>query len=328
MKAVIWHEYGGPEVLTVKNIEIPVPKEDEVLIKVHAASISAGDCEIRSLRFSLMFRTMLRLFFGIRRPRETILGQEISGEVVELGSDVTTFDIGDKVFATTGLKFGGYGEYICIKAKRNEGVLLLMPSNMSYEEAACIPVGGLESRHFLSRSGLKKGEHVLINGAGGSIGSVGIQLAKYLGAEVTAVDSTEKFDLLKQAGADHVLDYTKDDIYAKGTYDVIFDIVGKGSFLKCLKSLKSRGRYMIANPRASLIIRGKLANLFSSKKVFTGTTIQKNDDLQYLKNLVEAGHIKAFIDKTIDIEDIVEAHRYVDAGLKKGNLIIKMKHDN
>lgn len=328
MKAVIWSKYGGPEVLTVKDIEIPVPKEDEVLIKTHAASVSAGDCELRSLRFSLMFRTMLRLFFGFRKPKEIVLGQEISGEVVELGSEVTSFVIGDKVFATTGLKFGGYGEYICIKAKRNEGVLLLMPSNMNYEEAACIPVGGLESRHFLSRSGLKKGEHVLINGAGGSIGSVGIQLAKYLGAEVTAVDSTEKLDLLKQAGADHVLDYTKDTIYTKDTYDVIFDIVGKGSFRKCLKSLKSTGRYMIANPRASLIIRGKLANLFSSKKVFTGTTVQKNDDLQYLKDLVEAGHIKAFIDKTIDIEDIVEAHRYVDAGLKKGNLIIKMKHES
>lgn len=328
MKAVVWNAYGPPEVLSVKDVVKPIPKRDEVLIKIQAASVSAGDCEIRSMRFPLMFRVMLRLYFGIRKPRETVLGQEISGEVVELGSDVTSFNIGDKVFATTGLKFGGYGEYICIKAKRNDGVLLLMPSNMTYEEAACIPVGGLESRHFLSKSGLKKGEHVLINGAGGSIGTVGIQLAKYLGAEVTAVDSTEKLELLRQAGADHVLDYTKDMIYANNTYDVIFDIVGKCSFYKGLKSLKSTGRYMIANPRASLILRAKLANLLGSKKVFTGTTIQKNNDLQYLKNLVEAGHIKAFIDKTIDMEEIVEAHRYVDAGLKKGNLIIKMKHED
>ncbi len=253
MKAVTWNEYGPPEVLKLKDVPKPIPKEDEVLIKIHASTVTLGDCEIRSNQFVMLYRIMLRLYFGIIRPRESILGQELAGEVVEIGSNVSNFKVGDKVLATPGMKFGGYAQFVTLKSDRTEGVLTIIPKVLSFEEAAALPVGALEALNFVGNSHLKKGESILVNGAGGSIGTMAIQLAKYHGAVVTAVDRADKLDFLMNVGADHVIDYMSQDYTRLGQkYDVILDVVGKGHYGRSVKCLKSGGRYMIANPNGPL----------------------------------------------------------------------------
>lgn len=323
MKAIVWTKYGSPEVLKYSEVKKPLPKSDEVLIKIHATTVTAGDCEIRALRFPLPYQVIFRLLFGLFKPRNIVLGQELAGEIESIGEDVTLFKKGDQVFATTGIRFGSYAEYKCISENSKDVVMAIKPKNMSYYEAAAVPVGGLEALHFLRKANIRSGQKVLINGAGGSIGTIGIQLAKYFGAEVTAVDHGDKLDMLRSIGSDHVIDYTKNDFTKNDVkYDVVFDVVGKASFSNCIESIKENGYYLISNPKISHKIRGRWVSMTSNKKVAFDAVEYKIDNLIYLKQLIEAGNLKTVIDKCFPLEQTEEAHRYVDQGLKKGNVII------
>jgi len=325
MKAVLWNKYGPPEVLKMGEVVKPIPKEDEVLIKIHAASVTLGDCEIRSLSLGFFISFMMRLMFGILRPKNRILGQEFSGEIVEVGNKVSNLSVGDLVFGTPGLKFACYAEYITIKADRKEGVLVKKPEQLSFEEAVVLPVGGLEALNFISSSNLSKGESILINGAGGSIGTMAVQLAKYYGAEVTAVDRTDKLDFLKQVGADRVIDYQTHDFTRLGeTYDVILDVVGKAHFDRTMKCFNKGGRFMIANPNFALMIKSRLSQITTDVKIFMDMTVQNNNDMYKFIKLVNEGYIKVYVDKVYPLEEIVDAHRYVEQGNKKGNLVIRI----
>lgn len=330
MKAIVWTEYGPPDVLQLKEVEKPTPKDNDVLIKIHATTVTAGDCEIRSLRIPILFRLPMRLYVGLRKPkRMTILGQELAGEVEAVGKDVKLFRQGDQVFATTGLSLGAYAEYICLSEKPEEGVLAIKPANMTYEEAAAVPVGGLEALHFLRKGNVQSGQKLLINGAGGSIGTFAVQLAKYFGAEVTGVDSTGKLGMLRSIGADQVIDYTQEDFTKSGeTYDVIFDVVGKSSFSRSMRSLKQNGRYLLANPGLAQMVRGLWTSKRSSKKVIIGTANHRVEDLTFLKELIEAGKMKSVIDRRYSLEQIPEAHSYVEKGYKTGNVVITVEHNN
>ena len=324
MKAIVWTNYGPPEVLQLQEIDKPTPKDNEVLIKVHAATVTAGDCEARSLKFPFWVALPMRLYVGLWKPtRANILGQELAGEVEAVGKDVTLFREGDPVFGTTGIGFGAHAEYICLPEKSGDVALAIKPANMSYEEAAAVPTGGLEAVHFLKKGNIQRGERILINGAGGSIGTAAVQLAKYFGAEVTAVDSTEKLDMLRSLGADHVIDYTQEDFAQRGeTYDVIFDVVGRHSFSRCIKSLKPNGRYLLANPTLSAMFQGLWISRSSGKKIILAFSGRQTDDLVFLKELIEAGELITVIDRRYPLEQIVEAHRYVETGQKKGNVLL------
>lgn len=329
MKAIVWTKYGSPEVLQLQKVEKPIPRDHEVLINVHAATVTAGDCEARGLKFPIWLSLPMRLYVGFRKPtRIVILGQELSGEIEAVGKDVTRFKQGDPVFGTTGFAFGAYAEYACLPAESEDGVLAIKPENISSEEAAATPTGGLEALHFLRLANIQPGETVLINGAGGSIGTVGVQLAKYYGAEVTAVDSTAKLDMLRSIRADHVIDYTQQDFARSGeTYDVILDVVGKNSFSRCIKSLKPNGRYLLANPSPLAVLRGLWISRTSGKKVVTALAGRKTEDLDFLTERIEAGDLKIIIDKTYPLEQTAEAHRYVESGQKKGNVVITVAGD-
>jgi NADPH:quinone reductase-like Zn-dependent oxidoreductase len=325
MKAIVCTKYGPPEVLQLKEVEKPAPKDNEVLIKIHATTVTAGDCEIRSLKFPILLRLFIQIMFGFTKPRKKILGGELSGEIESVGKDVKLFKEGDQVLASTGMGLGAYAEYRCLPEK---GALAIKPANMTYDEAAAVPMG-LESLHFLRKANIQRGQKVLINGAGGSIGTFAVQLAKHFGAEVTAVDSTEKLDILRSIGADQVIDYTEEDFTKKNqTYDVIFDVVGKSVSSRSIKSLKKKGFYILANPSISILVRGLWTKITSSKKVITGLTSYKTKDLIFLKKLIEAGKIKSVIDRRYPLEQTAEAHRYVDTGRKKGNVVITVEHDD
>ncbi len=321
MKAIVWTKYGPPDVLQLKEVEKPTPKDNEVLIRIYATTVLAGDCELRSLKFSLLMRALMRLGFGLRKPkRVTILGGDLAGEIESVGKDVKLFKKGDQVFGMTGPKLGAHAEYICLP---EEGMLALKPANMTYEEVAAVPVGGLNALHFLRKGNIQSGQKVLINGAGGTIGTFAVQLAKYFGAEVTGVDSTEKLDMLRSIGADRVIDYSQEDFTKSGeTYDVIFDVVGKSSYSGCINSLNKNGFYVLANPKLSLYIRRLWTSMKSSKKVITGIASYKTEDLIFFKDLIEAGKIKSVIDRRYPLEQIPEAHRYVETGQKIGNVVI------
>ena len=326
MKAIVYEKYGPPDVLQLKEVEKPTAKDNEVLIKVHAATVTAGDCEMRSLKFPLWLQLLMRIGFGFRGPRKKIIGQELAGEIESVGKDVKLFKKGDQIFGSTGFGFGAYAEYVCLP---EEGALAIKPANMTYEEAATIPTGGLNALHFLRKGNIQSGQKVLINGAGGSIGTFGIQLAKSFGAEVTGVDSTRKLDMLRAIGADQIIDYTKEDFTKNGeTYDIIFDIVGKGSFSGCIGSLKKEGIYLLGNPALSKMVRGRWTSMTSSKKVISEMASYRTEDLVFLKELIEAGKIKSVIDKRYPLEQTAEAHRYVDKGHKKGNVVITVEHNN
>src|SRR6266704_2477676 len=320
MKAIVCTKYGPPYVLQLKDVEKPTPKDHEVLIKVHAATVTAGDCELRSLKFPLLLQPLVRIGFGFRGPRKKILGQELAGEIESVGKDVTRFRKGDQVVGWSGLGLGAYAEYICLP---ENGVLAIKPSNMTYEEAVALPVGGLDAVYMLRRGHIQSGEKVLILGAGGSIGTFAVQLARYFGADVTAVDSTGKLDMLRSIGADQVIDYTQEDFTKNGeTYDVIFDVVGKSSFTRSVRSLTHNGRYLLGNPRLSQRVRGRWTSRRSSKKVILWAARTASEDLLILKELIEAGKIQSVIDRCYSLGHIAEAHRYVDTGHKKGNVVI------
>ena len=323
MRAIICTRYGSPDVLKLEKVEKPTPKDDEVLIRVRATTVARGDCELRGLEFPLSLKLLVRTAFGFRGPRRKILGQELAGEVESTGRDVRQFKEGDRVFAFTGLHLGGYAEYDCLP---ETGLIATMPANMTYEEAAAVPVGGLHAWHFLSRGGIHGGQEVVIVGAGGSIGTFAVQIAKSLGAEVTGVDSTRKLDVVRSLGADHVVDYTKEDFTRSGKkYDAIFDAVGKSSFSRCMGSLKEDGLYLLGNPGLADRVRGRWASGRSRKKVMAGMTSYRTADLVSLRELIEAGKVKSAIDRRYALEQIPEAHRYVDTGQKTGNVVVTVE---
>ena len=321
MKAIVYTNYGPPDVLQIREVDKPDPKDNEVLIRIYAVTVNMGDCEMRRSEIPNSIWLIVRLVFGLIKPRKQILGAFLAGKIEAVGKEVKQFREGDQVFAGSGARFGAYAKYICLP---EEGSLAIKPDNMTYEEAAAVPLGGLNALHYLRKSNIQSGEKVLINGAGGSFGTFAVQLAKYYGAEVTGVDSTEKLDILRSIGADHVIDYTQEDFTKNGqTYDVIFNMVIKSSFSGNLKSLKQNGRYLLTNPAGFLqMFRGLWTSMISSKKVIFEFASEKSEDLIFLKELIEAGKLKSVIDRCYPLEQAVEAHRYVKTGQKKGKCSI------
>jgi 2-desacetyl-2-hydroxyethyl bacteriochlorophyllide A dehydrogenase len=326
MKAIVYHKYGSPDVLELKEVEKPTPKDNEVLIRVYATTVTAGDCEIRRFEMPILFWLPIRIYMGIIKPRIKILGQELAGEIESVGKEVTQFKKGDQVFAAADAHFGAYAEYKCLPSTN---VMAMKPANMTYDEAAGVPVGGLNALHFLRKGNIQSGQKVLIYGATGSIGTFAVQLAKYFGAEVTGVCSTPNLELVKSLGADKLIDYTKEDFSKNGeTYDVIFDTVGKSSFSRSKRSLKKKGFYLLANPGLSQTVRGLWTSMTSNKKVIIALASYRTEDLVFLKELIEAGKIKTVIDRHYPLEQTAEAHRYVEKGHKKGNVVITLEHND
>jgi NADPH:quinone reductase-like Zn-dependent oxidoreductase len=313
-------EYGPPEVLRLVEVQRPVPKANEVLIRVHASTVTFGDCEIRNLTLPAWTRFPLRLIMGYRRPRRLIPGMEFAGVVEVVGDGVSAFKPGDAIFGSTGMRMGGNAEYVC---RPVTAAISHKPENVSFEEAATIPVGGINALHFLRMANIRPGQKVLVIGAGGSFGTWSVLLAKYYGAEVTAIDHTAKLDMLRAIGAHHTIDYTKVDFSTNDLkYDVIMDIVYKSSFPKCIHSLTENGCYLMANPDPYRMLKSLWIELTSRKKVkfaFAGETAK---DLAFLADLIATKKIKPVIDEKYPLEETIEAHRYVEQGLKKGSVII------
>jgi NADPH:quinone reductase-like Zn-dependent oxidoreductase len=327
MKAVIWTKYGPPDVLQLEEVDKPKPRDNEVLVKVHAASAFSGDCELRRFHITPSVWLFLRLYIGVIKPKRiTILGQEMAGVIEAVGKDVTHFREGDHVFGISGMRLGTYAEYVCIS---EDAPMVIKPDNMTFEEAAVISAGGFEALHFHQKAKIRKGQKILINGAGGSIGTMALQLAKMSGAEVTCVDSSLKLGMLKALGADEVIDYTKDDFTMNvEAYDVVFDLVGKISFSRTMRSLKKNGVLVLGN---SGFITSKLfglrAAVTSKKHAISNLAAGTKDDLEYLKNIIASEKIKVVIDKRFPLERTADAHRYIEQGLKKGNVVITVIDD-
>jgi len=317
MKAIEYTKYGSPEVLQLTELEKPNPKDNEVRIKGYATGVSSGDVHLRAAD-----PFAVRLFFGLTRPKIKILGGVVAGEVDAVGTGVKRFKKGDRIYGSTGMQFGAYAEYVCLP---ENGTLGVMPANITFEEAASIPFGGNTALYFLKKANIKPGQKVLIYGASGAVGSAAVQLAKYFGAQVTGVCSTSNIDVVKSLGADRVIDYTKQDFTTLGvTYDVIFDTVGKSPFAGSLTSLSENGYYLMAAAGLSQMIKGAWASMTGSKKVVSGIMKETAEDVNFFKELVETGKFKPIIDKTYPLEQIAVAHRYVDKGHKKGNVVIRV----
>jgi NADPH:quinone reductase-like Zn-dependent oxidoreductase len=324
MKTITCTKYGPPEVLHLKEVEKPTPKDVEVLVKIHATTVTSGDSRMRSFKVPVSFWLPARMALGLRRPKRAILGSELAGEIEAIGKDVRMFRKGDQVFAYPGHNGGGYAEYICMP---EDGCLAIKPSNVTFEEAAAIPFGGNTALHFLTKGNIQSGQKVLIYGASGSVGTFAVQLARYFGAEVTGVCSTANLKLVASLGADKVIDYTKADFTKNGeTYDVIFDAVGKSSFSGCMKSLKEEGIYLHAVATPAVMLRMRWASMRSRKKLIGGTAIPETENLIFLKELVEGGKLRPVIDRRYPLEKIAEAHRYVDKGHKTGNVVMTVGH--
>ena len=325
MKAIVCTKYGAPDVLQLREVEKPTPKADEVLIKIYATTVSMGDCEMRAFKMHPEIWILIRLFLGIRKPRKKIFGQDLAGEVEAVGKEVTQFKKGDQLFACTNFRLGGYAEYQSLPSIYP---MAIKPANMSYEEAATVPVWGPHALHFLRKANIQSGEKVLINGAGGCMGTFAVQLAKHFGAEVTAVDSTEKLEMLREIGADHVIDFASEDFTQNGVaYDVIFDVVGKSPYARSIQSLAAKGRYILANHGPSQMLRGLWTSMTSDKKVISEFASPKTEELVFLKELIETGTLKTVIDRAYPLEQIPDAHRYVDSGQKQGHVAITVTHD-
>jgi len=329
MKAILHTKYGPPDELQLREVEKPVPKDNEVLIKIHATTVTSSDCNIRNLTFAPQWsRLPMRLFvFGAFKPRVHRLGIDLAGEIEAVGKDVKRFKVGDQVFGRPDPAFGAHAEYICIP---ENGVLTIKPANTTWEEAASIPLAGNTALYFIRDLGnIQAGQKVLINGASGGIGTFAVQLAKYYGAEVTGVCSTTNLEMVKSLGADKVIDYTKEDFTQTGqTYDVIFDAVGKSSFSRCKNSLKKKGIYLTTLPTMAIFLQTVWTSMIGGKKVKFGDALGKVENLVFLKELIEAGRIKSVIDRRYPLEQTAEAFRYVEKGHKKGNVVIIVEHNS
>jgi len=315
MRAITFFEYGGPEVLKLSEVEKPEPKDNQVLIKIFSTAVNSADYRLRSAN-----PWLVKLFLGFPKPRINILGGVFSGIVEAIGKDVTKYKVGDEVFGSTGLTFSAYTEYKCLS---QNAVMAIKPKNLNHAEASTITFGGLTALYFVQKANIQKGQKVLVYGASGSVGTSVIQLAKYFGAEITGVCSTKNLELVKSLGAKNVIDYTKENFTENGLeYDVIFECVDKLSIETGLKSLKKDGTLFLISAGLGDTFKGTWVSLFGKQKIVSGTFPEKTESLIFLKKLVESGDLKAVVDKTYDLADMVEAHKYVEAGHKAGNVSV------
>ena len=321
MRAIVYRKYGPPEVLQIEDVEMPAPRANEILVKVVAAEATKSDCELRSFNFAVRWFTIpLRVVLGVFRPKRQILGGYFSGVVEKVGAEVSKFKPGDEIFGSTQLRFGGYGEYLCVPEKY---CLVEKPNNLSHQQAAAVPLGGLNALHFMRRANLNAGEKVLIIGAGASIGTFGVQIAKCFGAEVTVVDAPHKEKMLRRLGADHFIDYSKQHFAdSENRYDVIFNMVASTAFSDGMKCLKEGGRYLTANPKFSDFLRTMLLSKSSQKKAIVTFAAEMEEELLTLKKMIEAGQIAPVIDRVYAMEQVAEAHRRVEREERVGCVVI------
>jgi NADPH:quinone reductase-like Zn-dependent oxidoreductase len=324
MRAVVYSEYGSPDVLRVREVEKPVPRDNEVLIKIHATTVTAGDWRALTLKMPSGFGPVGRLVFGVRGPRQPVLGTELAGEIESVGKQVSRFKAGDQVFALPGAHMGSHAEYRCMP---EDGAIALKPSNLSYGEAAAMSFGGTTALDFFRRGNLRSGEKVLVNGASGGVGTAAVQLATHFGAEVTGVTSTANVELVRSLGAQHVIDYTHEDFTTNGeTYDVIVDTAGTAPYSRSKNFLKRGGRLLLVLGKLTDLLTAPLISMTSDKKIVAGPAAGRADDLRSLAELAEAGEFAPVIDRVYPLEQIAEAHRYVDTGRKRGNVVISIDH--
>ncbi len=328
MKAIVLTKFGPPDVLELQDVPKPTPKEHDLLIRIRATTVTAGDCELRGMKLPLAYQVPIRLYMRFGRSGPTILGQEVAGEVEAVGGGVTRFRTGDQVVGWTGFGLGGYAEYTCLP---ETGALAAKPSNMTFAEAAPLPVGGLEAAHFIRKGNLGRGEELLIVGAGGSIGTFAVQMARYFGANVTAVDRPEKLDMLRSIGADRGIDYTREDYARRGdTYDVVFDVIGRLPVSRGVRMLRRGGRYLMGNPRLAQRIQARLASARAGVMAIpyaAKTSAETAEAFRFLRERIEAGQVISVIDRRYPLEQTSEAHRYVETGKKKGNVVITLDHE-
>ena len=324
MKAITYSTYGPPAVLQLRDVEKPVPGDHEVLIRVRAAEATKSDCEMRSFHYSVMwFWLPLRIALGVMKPRKQILGGYFSGEIESVGREVSDLRPGDEVFGTAQLRLGAYGQHMVLPESYT---IVAKPDNMSFAEAAAVPLGGLNALHFMRRAKISAGETVLVNGGGGSIGAHAVQIAKAMDAEVTAVDSTIKEDLLRRMGADHFVDYTKQDFTAAGkTYDVIFDMVPGSSYGACIRALNANGRYLAGNPRLSVMLRSVLTTRFTDKTATFAFARETKEELSALKEMIEDGKVRSIVDRVFPMAQAAEAHQLVETEQRLGAIVIEME---
>lgn len=323
MKAAVYERYGLPDVITLKEVMTPTPKKNEVLIKIFATTVTSGDWRVRSLSMPPGFGFMARFLFGISKPRQPVLGTELAGEVVSVGKDVSNLKPGDQVIAFNYPGMGCHAEYKCMSS---DGLVALKPINLTYEEAVAISFGGTTALGYLRKGKLKGGEKVLVNGASGGVGTAVVQLAKHFGAEVTGVCSSSNAEMVRSLGAVNVIDYTKEDFTQNGeTYDVIVDTAGTAPFTRSKGSLKEGGRLLIVLGGLSELLRSPLASMTGSKKVIATPAAITTEDLRFLVKLATEGTFKPVIDRCFPFEQISEAHRYVDKGHKKGNVVVTLR---
>ena len=328
MKAVVYKEYGPPGVLHLAEVEKPAPGEDEILVRIRATSVNVGDLWARNFKamtpskftMPLLFWLPARMYFGFSKPKINILGNEFAGDVEAVGKNVKRFRKGDPVFGYRGQRMGANAEYLCMA---EDGLVALKPANLTYEEAAVIPGGGMTALSLLRKVNIQPGQKVLVNGASGSIGSAAVQLARHYGAEVTGVCGTQRLEYVKALGADRVIDYTREDFTQNGeTYDLIFDILGKSSFSRCKNSLKPEGIYLRASFKMKQLFQMLWTSVRGGKRVICALSSEKPDDLAFIKRLVEEGKIKALIDKRYPMEEAAEAHRYIENGARTASVTL------
>ncbi len=323
MKAIVYREYGGPDVLRLEEVDEPKPDNGEILIRVRAVEVTKSDCELRSFRFPVKWLWLpLRLGLGVLRPRRPIPGIYFSGEVEAVGEAVTQFEPGEAVYGSSQLRLGAYAQFLCVPASFT---VVPKPANLTFEEAAAVPLGGMNALHFMRRAEIRAGETVLVNGAGGSIGTFAVQIAKTMGAEVTAVDGAHKEEMLRRLGADRFIDYAAEDFAAGGeAYDVVFNMVARRSFSSCMAALNPGGRYLTANPKLSDMLRSALPGNPSGKKALFAFARETPEELRDLTAMIQQGKLTATVDRTFPMERVAEAHRRVETEQRLGSIVLTL----